>query len=214
MYWILYYFIMNSMFIPIIKKSILIIMVAIPLLLVTSISVLYSNTMQSVSAQAPAGIDTFNAKGFTGQIVFLPGGMSEISSSFKQFGLTPIVNSIIAGNWSFAVSNGQLQNFKWIVESITPNGKVTGSLSINGISNASNVNMSLPLSSSQIKLEGNHTSFKGNADINFNSKPVFTDVPVVVSLVNGKLINLSIETAKTSNFFTVPLFGTITSLTH
>jgi hypothetical protein len=62
--------------------------------------------------------------------------------------------------------------------------------------------------------KSNGTIFKANADINFNDKTAFNDVPIVLSLLNGKLINLSIDPTKTEGLFTTPLFGIVTSLKH
>ncbi len=124
----------------------------------------------------------------------------------------PAVGSIIAGNWSLGVSNGQVQNFKWDANAITLGGKANGSLSITKLTNTTG-GITTP-SAPTIKLEGNNTQFKGNADIAINGKPVYTDVPIVFYLLNGKLVNLTIASAKTNNAFPLPLFGIVTSLTH
>ena len=86
---------------------------------VTVVSVLNNNTLQNASAQANSTVDTSNATGYTGQIFVLPQGMHQRSESIERFGLGPPVGSVIAGNWSFAVNNGQLQDFEWNEEAIT-----------------------------------------------------------------------------------------------
>jgi hypothetical protein len=184
-------------------------MFMIPLLFAASMSVLNSSVLQSASGQGINNIGTFSAKGYSGQIIVLPPTYSQIQSNHIA---SPAVGSIISGNWSFAVKDGQVQQFKWDSQAITLSGKVNGSLSINGISHTSNINTSPPLSI--VKLVGNHTSFKGDVNISTNGKTTWTSVPVVVSLLNGKLINLSISPTKTDDFFTIPLFGVVTSLIH
>ena len=86
--------------------------------------------------------------------------------------------------------------------------------SITGISNSTGKVPPI-YTNKDIQLSNNNsTMFKANAEINFNGKTVFKDVPMVLSLLNGKLINLSIDPVKTEGLFTVPLFGIITSLTQ
>lgn len=187
-------------------------LLVLPLLFVTGVSVSDNNTLQNASAQANGTVDTFNATGYTGQIFVLPQGMQQRSESIEQFGLGPPVGSVIAGNWSFAVNDGQLQDFEWMAEAITLSGKVNGTLSITGISNPTGA---IPSSTNNtIQLAGNQTSIHGNADININGRTSFYDVPVSVYIINGKLVNLSLDPSKTGGFFSVPLFGVVTSLTR
>jgi hypothetical protein len=138
----------------------------------------------------------FNAKGYTGQIIVLPTSISQLP---KANG--PAAGSIIGGNWSFTGSNGDVQNFKWQATAFKLNGKENGTLSINSLTNSTGAMTASP--TAKIVLIGNSTSFKGNASINLNNKPTFTDVPVVVNLLNGKLVNLTISPAKTNNFASV-----------
>ncbi len=65
-----------------------------------------------------------------------------------------------------------------------------------------------------VKLSGNATQFKGNADININGKPTITNAPIVFYLLNGKLVNLTIgpPSGKTYNPFPLPLFGIVTQV--
>ncbi|MBV9177406.1 MAG: hypothetical protein JO297_10235 [Nitrososphaeraceae archaeon] len=70
-----------------------------------------------------------------------------------------------------------------------------------------------PSPTAKILLDGNSTTFKGNANIIINNKPIFTDVLVVVYLLIGKIVNLIINPAKTNGSFPIPFFGIVTSLT-
>ena len=54
----------------------------------------------------------------------------------------------------------------------------------------------------------NNTSFHGFADVTMNGKPMWSNVPVFVALVNGKLLNMSFDSIKTADHFTgIPMFG-------
>lgn len=165
------------------------------------------NGSQSAIAQNINTVGTFNAKGYTGQTFVLP---NLLLTPNQQ---RPPVGSIVGGNWSFAVNGGQMQQFQWIAQAYSLNGKVNGTMSINGITNTSNFNISQPLSSSPIKLVGNSTVFKGDVNININGKTVWSNIPVIMTLSNGKLISLAISDEKTNGAFTIPLFGVVTSLT-
>lgn len=123
----------------------------------------------------------------------------------------PPVGSIIGGNWSFAVSKGVLQNFKWDATTYKLDGSANGTLSINELTNSTGALKPSPTNA--IVLRDNNTVFKGNANININGKTAFSNVPVVVFLLKGKLVNFSISATKTNNFFLLPLFGIVTSLT-
>lgn len=126
-------------------------------------------------------------------------------------GAAPPVGSIIGGNWSFAVANGVLKDFKWDANAFTLGGKVNGTLSINKLTNVTGETAGEPAHT--IVLKGNTTNLAGNVDININGKPAFTNVPVALHLLYGKLVNLTISPAKTDNLFPFPLFGIVTSLT-
>ena len=97
--------------------------------------------------------------------------------------------------------------------SYTLNGKINGTFSVNGMTNASNFNIEQPSTSGPIKLVGNGTVFKGNVNINTNGKQVWTDIPSIVRLSNGKLIAFQISDEATKGAFTISLFGIVTSLT-
>jgi hypothetical protein len=184
----------------------------LPLLFVAGVSVLNNNFLQNASAQANSTVDTFSASGYTGQVFVLPGGAPQASESILQFGIAPPQGSILSGNWSFAVSGGQLQDFKWNAEAIALNGKVNGSFSISEIRNSTGA--ILPGTNNNIQLTGNTTAFRGIADVNINGNTAFHDVPVTLYLINGKLANLSLDAFKTGGYFSVPRFGIVTSLTQ
>ena len=180
--------------------------IAILILSIVSISSNF-NGSQSAIAQNTNTVGKFSASGYTGQIFVLP---NLILTPNQQ---KPPIGSIVGGNWSFAVNGGQVKQFQWIGQAYTLTGKVNETMSINGITNASNFNIAQPLSSSPIKLVGNSTAFKGNVNININGKTVWMDIPVIVKLSNGKLLSLAISDEKTKGAFTIPLFGVVTSLT-
>ena len=127
--------------------------------------------------------------------------------------IAPPVGSIIAGNWSLSVNNGKVQNFKWDVNHYTLNGKVNGTFSITNLRNTTGAVTAG--ASPLIKLSGNSTKFKGNADINISGQTGLTNARIIFYLLNGKLVNLTItpQAGKTYNPFPLPLFGIVTSLT-
>ncbi len=190
------------------RRHLLITAIAIPLVFVAVASTSSNSFLQTAHAQLPGG--TFTAKGYTGQIIVLPA--NSFTPPTPSQPVAPPVGSIIGGNWSVDVSNGQVSNFKWDVNHYTLSGKVNGTLSIAKLTNTTGA--LTPHSSPTIKLNGNYTAFKGNADININGKPSLTNAPIVFNLLNGKLVNLTIGPGKgqTSSPFPLPLFGIVTSL--
>jgi hypothetical protein len=86
-------------------------------------------------------------------------------------------------------------------------GKVDGSLSISKLTNVTVATPEHPARA--IISNGNNTSFGGYANIDINGKPTYTDVPVVVTLIKGKLVNLTVDAAKTNNAFPFPFFGIV-----
>src|SRR5690242_5343725 len=83
--------------------------------LILSIMIISSNfnVYQIVAAQNAdaTSFKTFSAGGYTGQTFVLPSGVSFTPpSSISQFNLLPPAGSIIAGNWSFTVNGGKLQD--------------------------------------------------------------------------------------------------------
>lgn len=82
----------------------------------------------------------------------------------------PPVGSMVGGNWSFSVSNGKLQGFKWGAQAYALNGKINWTFLVDGMINVSSFNIEQPSTSGPIKLVGNSTVFKGNVNINTNGK--------------------------------------------
>ncbi len=184
-------------------------------MLLLSIITITNNFKDShfAAAQKSSGVETFSVGGYTGQTFVLPQEMMQtLPTPISQFNLLPPVGSIIAGNWSFAINGGKLQDFKWDVDHLTLNGKVNGTLSITGVTNSTGAVPPVTTSNIIQLAKNNSTIFKSNADININGKTAFRDLPIVFTLLKGKLVNLSIDPAKTGGFFTVPLFGIVTSL--
>lgn len=67
--------------------------------------------------------------------------------------------------------------------------------------------------STPITLQGNSTMFRGTADITTNGKVQWKAVPVHVAILNGNILNLSIELTKTNNHFKgLPVFGTVVGI--
>jgi hypothetical protein len=196
-----------------------IISTTISVMLLLSVMTISSNFNypQSIAAQNASAntVGTFSASGYTGQSFILPPSITQIPppGPISQFNLLPPVGSIITGNWSIAVNGGKLQDFKWNVESLTLNGKVNGTASIAVSSNATGV-VESSTNNAILLSESNNTAFKANADININDRTAFYDVPIVFYLLNGKLVNLSVDTVKTGGLFSTPLFGITTSLTR
>jgi hypothetical protein len=67
--------------------------------------------------------------------------------------------------------------------------------------------------SNKIVLTGNETAFSGLATIYFDGKPAWNNVLTSVTVLNGKLINISFDTHKTEGHFAGNLiYGAITTL--
>ncbi|MBV9178185.1 MAG: hypothetical protein JO297_14235 [Nitrososphaeraceae archaeon] len=166
---------------------------------------------QPITRTIPSGAamsGTFSAHGSLGGFIMPASAATNITSAIRGH-----EGSIIGGNWSFDVSGGNLQNFKININMLGLDGKVEMAHTINGLKNPTSV-ITTPSASNRIFLINDNTSFKGTADITANGKPNWTDVPVVVSLINGKLLNVSINQEKTNNHFTgIPIFGIVNSLT-
>jgi hypothetical protein len=178
------------------------------LLFTAAASIVNNHYIQHALAQT-SSTPNFSVKGYTGNTFIVP---SSIPLSNTSRGL---VGSVIGGNWSFSVKGGTLQDFKWNAVAYTLSGKVNGTLSINGLSGATGAiseertNPQQPISRG-ITLQNNMAAFKGTANIDVDGKPKWSNVPVVVYLLNGKLVNLTVDTTKTN--ILLPLFGIVTSL--
>jgi hypothetical protein len=190
------------------RKNLLITAVAVPLVFLAVASTSSNSFLQTAHAQIAGG--TFSAKGYTGQIIVLP--PNSFAPPNPSQTVAPPVGSIIGGNWSVDVNNGQISNFKWDVNHYTLGGKVNGTFTITKLTNTTGA--ITPGSSPTIKLNGNSTAFKGNADVIINGKPALSNAPIVFYLLNGKIVNLTISpgAGKTYNPFPLPLFGIVTSL--
>ncbi|MDN5868650.1 MAG: hypothetical protein L0H55_14790 [Candidatus Nitrosocosmicus sp.] len=186
-------------------------LLVLPILLAANLAIGNSNILQSVSAQTTGeGVDSFSATGYTGQILTLPPSITQVPASNNESSLGPTTGSVIGGNWSFTVGDGQLENFTWNANSYTLAGVVDGTFSINGVNDAG----PLDTSSDSIQLEGNNTSFTGTADVEINNETAFDDVPVVLYLLNGNIVSLTISHEETEGLFSLPLYGIVTSLTQ
>ena len=185
------------------------------ILYVLTISDNFDGYQTTAAQKTNSSNETFSAEGYTGQTFFLPSGIPFTPpKSISQFNVLPPVGSIIVGNWSFAINGGNLTDFYWNVQHLTLNGKINGTFSIIGVSNSTGEVQPVTTMKDIQLSKSNSTIFKANADLNFNNKTAFKGVPIVLSLLNGKLINLSIDSAKTDGVFTTPLFGIITTLTY
>lgn len=177
-------------------------------LLVMSLISLNNDNFQNSFAQQSESIDSFTSEGYTGQIVVLPPGIPQVPTSNDPTRAS--VGSVIGGNWSFTVNEGNLQNFKWNATAFSLDGSVNGTFSINNINNATATGTFT--NDESIELVGNNTSFKSTANIMIDNKQAWTDVPIALHLLNGNIVNLSIDNVKTNSSFPLPLMGIVTSI--
>jgi hypothetical protein len=163
----------------------------------------------NVTAQSTSGINTFSAKGSMGNLALSPEALKSLNASQDTN-----INFILGGDWSFDVSNGQLKDFKVELNRHSLSGHQAETHVINGLDNATAItNMT---GNNGITLIGNNTQFKGVADIEtVETGKVWKDVPVLVYLINGHILNISFDVAKTEgHFLNLPLLGVVTSLTE
>ncbi|KAA2283496.1 hypothetical protein [Candidatus Nitrosocosmicus sp. SS] len=186
------------------------ILLLVPLLLVGSSIVATSSQLQLVSAQTSQGTNSFSAAGYTGQILTLPPSITQVPVSQNESSVGPSIGSVIGGNWSFTVSDGNLQNFTWNAVAYSLAGKPNGTASITGFTDAK----PLGSSSDSIALDGNSTSFAGTANLEINGETAFENVPVALYLLNGNIVSLTLSQQATNGQFSVPLYGIVTSLTQ
>ena len=186
------------------------ILLLVPLLLVGSSIVATSSQLQLVSAQTSQGTNSFSAAGYTGQILTLPPSITQVPVSQNESSVGPSIGSVIGGNWSFTVSDGNLQNFTWNAVAYSLAGKPNGTASITGFTDAK----PLGSSSDSIALGGNSTSFAGTANLEINGETAFENVPVALYLLNGNIVSLTLSQQATNGQFSVPLYGIVTSLTQ
>jgi hypothetical protein len=119
---------------------------------------------------------------------------------------------VLGGDWEFGVSKGNLTNLAVDISMSMIDGRGAHHHTIESLRNATGA--VLPGHSEQIALTGgNHTDFKGIADITTNGKVKWKEVPIVVHLMNGNVINFNIEASKTDDHFKgLPVFGTVESI--
>ena len=174
----------------------------------TALLLITNGQSSSVLAQTSNGTDTFQAKGVMGNLALSPDTLSSLNAS-KDTNL----NFILGGNWSFDVSKGQLKDFKMELNRHSLGGHEVETHVIDGLDNVTGLQTS---GNNQILLMGNNTQFKGLADIKtVETGNVWEDVPMVVYLINGHILNTSFDVAKTQgHFVNLPLFGVVTSLTN
>ena len=153
--------------------------------------------------------ETFSAHGTLGSLI-IP---ASLAASNITSAISGMQGSVIGGNWILDVSGGTLKNFNLNIEMVGLNGQLDMMHTISGLKNVAAVT-STPSAFNRIFLSNNSTSFRGDADITTNGKVEWSNVPIVVSLINGKLLNISMDTTKTSGHFTgIPIFGIATSFT-
>lgn len=116
---------------------------------------------------------------------------------------------IYGGNWSFAVADGNVTDFKVALEMVMINGTGFHTHSIDGIRNVSGdwtFNNTEPI---KITLNrNNYTDFGGIVDISTNGTVEWRDVPIAVHLLNGKVINFNIDPV-VDHFKGLPIYGLI-----
>lgn len=211
----------------IITQKISIATFALSFLLVLNIAVLHENSFQKAFSQPSEAVDTFSASGYTGQNVVLPPSIPQVPTS-ENMSRAP-VGSVIGGNWSFSVNEGQLEDFSWEATAYTLTGEVNGTFSIESIKdNATAIdtftvdeanNLTAVVGSSidsdesrAIQLIGNYSSIESTANIIIDNEPVWRDVPIALYLLNGNIVSLTVSPNQTNNSFPVPLYGIVTSL--
>jgi hypothetical protein len=184
------------------------------LFVATSLSVVSTtnnnHTIQSARAQgsnATTTHDTFHAKGVIDSMA------SDVLAGKPVSPLNQSAMWILGGNWNYDVNKGNLQDFKVNITMVMLDGKGFHTHSIDKLSNVSGITMPSSTPTPTISLTGNNTAFKGIADINTNGKLKWKDVPVIVHIINGNVLNLTVDDKKTEDHFKgLPVFGTVTSL--
>jgi hypothetical protein len=163
----------------------------------------------NVLGQSTGGVNTFSAEGNMGTIALSPEALQSLNASQDTN-----LNFVLGGNWNFDVSNGQLQDFKVELNRHTLGGHEAETHVINGLDNATAITNTT--GNNQITLIGNNTQFQGLANIEtVETGKVWEDVPVLVYLINGHILNISFDVAKTEgHFLNLPLIGVVTSLTE
>ena len=149
-------------------------------------------------------VDTFRAKGQISSLASDTLAGRTTSNASEMW--------VLGGDWEFGVNKGNLTNLAVDIAMSKIDGKGAHHHTIEILRNATGA--VLPGHSEQIALtNSNHTDFKGIADITTNGKIKWKDVPVVVHLMNGRIVNFNIEGTKTDDHFKgLPVFGTVESI--
>ncbi len=119
---------------------------------------------------------------------------------------------VLGGNWEFGVQKGNLTNLAIDITMSQIDGKGAHRHTIESLKNATGE--VIPGRSKLIELtNGNYTDFKGIANITTNGKVKWQDVPVIIHLVNGNIVNFNVDASKTEDHFKgLPVFGTVQSI--
>lgn len=184
-----------------------VVVMATSLSIVTVVTTLANNGMalaQTQGGNATANIDTFRAKG---QISSLA---SDTLAGRPQGNVSEMW--ILGGDWEFGVNKGNLSNLALDISMSKIDGKGAHHHTIESLRNVTGA--VLPSHSQQITLvNGNYTDFKGIADITTNGKVKWKDIPMVIHMLNGNIINFNIDPTKTDDHFKgLPVFGTVQSI--
>jgi hypothetical protein len=192
--------------------------IAIPLMSVTALTTTannnHNNNLNLAFAQTQGSnntvntnatdIDTFRARGQISSLASDTLAGRPSSSASEMW--------VLGGDWEFGVSKGNLSNLAVDISMSKIDGKEAHHHTIESLRNATGA--ILPGHSQQIALiGGNHTDFKGIADITTNGEIKWRDVPIVVHLMNGNVVNFNIGPTKTDDHFKgLPVFGTVESI--
>lgn len=178
-------------------------------LFTAAVLLITATNSNNVMAQSTEGVNTFSAKGTMGNLVLSPEAMQSLNASQDTN-----LNFVTGGEWSFDVSNGQLQDFKVELNRHSLGGHEVETHVIDGLTDATPVTNTT--GNNEIVLVGNNTAFKGLADIQTTETgKVWEDVPITAYLINGHILNISFDAEKTEgHFLNLPLLGVVTSLTE
>jgi hypothetical protein len=182
-------------------------LIATALLIASGYSTQLASAQSATSSTSPSVAGSFGARGYMGILILSPQTIQALPGAAQS-----LVGSVIGGNWSFDVSQGHLQNFNINLNRLSLAGQNTGTITINGLSNATGAVSASPTNA--ILLQNGNSVFQGTANIDVNGTAKWKNVPMIVDLINGKLVNISFDNAKTDyQFLGTPLFGIVTSLT-
>jgi hypothetical protein len=192
--------------------------IAIPLMSVTALTTTtnnnHNNNLNLAFAQTQGSNNTVNTNATDIDTFRARGQISSLASD--TLAGRPSSNTseiwVLGGDWEFGVNKGNLSNLAVDISMSKIDGKEAHHHTIESLRNATGA--ILPGHSQQIALiEGNHTDFKGIADITTNGEIKWKDVPIVVHLMNGNVVNFNIEPTRTDDHFKgLPVFGNVESI--